>query len=70
MLSVARIDPELVAVMRLLVAHAQDYIHVAMEDAGQALLEEVQAMTSEERTSLPKGVWFDLPTEDDIKTTR
>jgi hypothetical protein len=70
MLSVARIDPELVAAMRLLVAHAQDYIHVAMEDAGQALLEEVQAMTSEERTSLPKGVWFDLPTEDDIKKTR
>jgi hypothetical protein len=37
MIAVARIDPTLVTMMRNLVNATQDYIHVAMEDAGKAL---------------------------------
>jgi hypothetical protein len=70
MLIVARIDPTLVTTMCNLVAHAQDYINIAMADAGRELLAQVQAMTPEERMALPTGVYFALPTEDDIKQTR
>jgi hypothetical protein len=70
MIAVARIDPELVIAMRSLVKAAQDYIHVAMEDAGKAPLAAVQAMSPEERAALPKGISFALPTADDIKKTR
>jgi hypothetical protein len=70
MIAVARIDPALVVAMRKLVNAAQDHIHVAMEDAGKALLAEVQAMSPEERATLPKGIWFAIPTADDIKKTR
>lgn len=37
LIAVARIDPALVDAMRKLVKSAQDYIDVAMEDAGKAL---------------------------------
>jgi hypothetical protein len=70
MIAVARIDPALVTAMRNLVKAAQDYIHVAMEDAGKALLAAVQAMSPEERATLPKTISFPLPTADDIKKTR
>jgi hypothetical protein len=70
MICVARIDPTLVAKMCNLVALAQNYIHIAMEDAGKALLAQVQAMTPDERATLPKEVYFVLPTEDDIHKTR
>ena len=68
--TVARIDPTLVTTMCNLVGHALDFIHTAMADAGKELLAQVQAMTPEERMALPTGVYFPLPTEDDIKQTR
>jgi hypothetical protein len=68
--TVARIDPTLVTTMCNLVGHALDYINIAMADAGKDLLRQVQAMTPEERMALPTGVYFPLPTEDDIKQTR
>ena len=68
--TVARIDPTLVTTMCNLVGHALDFINTAMADAGKALLAQVQAMTPEERMALPTGVYFPLPTEDDIKQTR
>ena len=70
MIAIARIDPTLVTMIRNLVKAAQDYIHVAMEDAGKALLAAVQAMSPEERATLPKGIRFDFPSTDDIKKTR
>jgi hypothetical protein len=70
MIAVARIDPTLVTMMRNLVKAAQDYIHVAMEDAGKALLAAVQAMSPEERATLPKGIRLGFPTAEDIKKTR
>jgi hypothetical protein len=69
-LTVARIDPTLVTTMRNLVGHALDFINTAMADAGKELLAQVQAMTPEERMALPTGVYFPLPTEDDIEQTR
>jgi hypothetical protein len=70
MLSVARIDPELVTAMRSLVEQAQGYINNALADAGKELFAQVQAMTPEERMALPTGVYFPLPSDGDIKQTR
>ena len=70
MIAIARIDPTHVTMMRNLVKAAQDYIHVAIEDAGKALLAAVQAMSPEERATLPKGIRFAIPTADAIKKTR
>jgi hypothetical protein len=70
MIVVARIEPTHVTIIQTLVAHALDYIHIAMEDSGKALLAEVQAMTPEARNTLPQGISFDLPTDDDIQKTR
>lgn len=70
MIAVARIDPTLVEKIRNLVARAQDYIQNEMEEAGKELLDQVQAMSLDERTTLPKGVYFVLPSEDDINKTR
>jgi hypothetical protein len=70
MLNVARIDPALVSIMCRLVEQAEDYINIAMADAGKALLAQVQAMTPEERMALPSGVYFPLPSDDDIKQSR
>ena len=68
--TVARIDPTLVNTICDLVGQAQDYISIVMADAGKELLAQVQAMTPEERMALPTGVYFPLPTEDDIEQTR
>jgi hypothetical protein len=70
MLTVARIDPTLVTMMCNLVGHALDFLNTAMAKAGKALLTRVQEMTPEERMALPPGVYFALPTEEDIKQTR
>jgi hypothetical protein len=69
-LIVARIDPTLVTTMCNLVGHALDFINIALAKAGKDLLTQVQAMTPEERMALPTGVYFPLPTEDDIKQAR
>jgi hypothetical protein len=53
-----------------LVGHALDFINIALAKAGKDLLTQVQAMTPEERMALPTGVYFPLPTEDDIKQAR
>jgi hypothetical protein len=70
MLTAARIDPTHVTMMCNLVVHALDFLNTAMAKAGKALLTRVQEMTSEERIALPLGVYFPLPTEEDIKQTR
>ena len=70
MITVARIDPTLVAAMRDLVERAQEHVHVAIGDAGEKLLAEVQAMTPEARAALPKSIYFPLPTDDDIHRNR
>ena len=70
MIIVARIDPTLVAAMRDLVERAQEHVHVAIGDAGEKLLAEVQAMTPEARAALPKSIYFPLPTDDDIYRNR
>ena len=67
MIGIARIDPTHVSMMRKLVKAAQDYIHVAIEDAGKALLAKVQAMSPEERATLPKGIVFPKPTVDAMR---
>jgi hypothetical protein len=59
---VTQIDPTVAAMMQNLVGLAQDYIRIAIADAGKALLAEVQAMTPEERTALPKSIYVPLPT--------
>jgi hypothetical protein len=41
---------------------AQEHIRVAIADAGKALLAEVQAMSPQERTALPNGIYIPLPT--------
>jgi hypothetical protein len=70
MVFVARIDPTLVAAMRTLVERAQKYLHIAIGDAGEALLAEVKAMTPEARAALPKSIYLLRPTEGDIKKAR
>jgi hypothetical protein len=70
MVFAARIDPTLVAAMGDLVERAQEYIQIAIGEAGEALLAEVQAMTPEARAALPKGIHILFPTEGDIKKTR
>jgi hypothetical protein len=70
MVFAARIDPTLVAAMRTLVERAQEYLHIAIGDAGEALLAEVKAMTPEARAALPKSVYLLRPTEGDIKKAR
>ena len=71
MLTVARIDPTHVTMMCNLVVHALNFLNTAMAKAGRgALLTRVQEMTPEERVALPPGVYFPLPTEEDIKQTR
>jgi hypothetical protein len=70
MLTVARIDPTHVTMMCNLVVHALNFLNTAMAKAGKALLTRVQEMTPEERMALPPGVYFPLPTEEDIKQTR
>lgn len=69
---VTQIDPTLAAMMSNLVGLAQDYIRIAIADAGKALLAEVQAMTPEARTALPKSIHVALPTDhyDDIRKKR
>lgn len=68
---IARIDPALVTTMCDLVTHAQEYLNIAMADAGKQLLAQVQAMTPEERMALPTGVYFALPPKDEFtKKTR
>ena len=59
---VTQIDPAGVGVMRNLVELAQEHIRVAIADAGKALLAEVQAMSPQERTALPNGIYIPLPT--------
>ena len=70
MIIIARIDPTLVAAMRDLVERAQEHVHVAIGDAGEKLLAEMQAMTPEARAALPKSIYFPLPTDDDIYRNR
>jgi hypothetical protein len=70
MIMVTRIDAILVAAMHHLVDGAQQYIQSATEDAGKALLADVQRMTPEARAALPKSMLFPIPSEADITKTR
>jgi hypothetical protein len=66
MICAARIDPTIVASMGHLVKDALEHIQTAISNAGEALLVEVQAMTPEERSALPKSVRCPWPTADDV----
>jgi len=59
---VTRLDPGLVDALRYLVERAQEHIRIAITDAGEALLAEVQAMSPEARAALEK-IRIALPTD-------